>query len=762
MPDIEILAPVGNRAMLNAALAAGADAVYLGGKTGNARAFAGNFSDEELKTAIRDCHLEGVKVYVTLNTLVKAHEMDEMLFFADTAAEAGADAVILQDPGLARALRERWPALPLHASTQMNVRSLAGVLQMESMGFERVIPGRETTLEELARMRDGSSMEIEVFVHGSLCVSVSGQCLLSGLIGGRSGNRGRCAQICRKRYTGIKKTPDTLLSLRDLNTLDAMDTWRELGITSLKIEGRMKKPEYVYAVTKMVRAALEGKSPETDLLDVSSRSFTRGFALGDFGRTAAQTESTGRGTPVGAVIDHRGGRAVKLSRSVSKQDTLQILTQKNRELPITLTGATPAGGILPLPQIPDAKTGSQVRRVYAGQIARDLEDALKQPKKFPVSFTFHASMGAPAVLKSASGEYTCTVTGELAASPARKQPVTAEDIRKRLQKTGNTRFLAEEIQIEWPDDAFLPMGEINRIRRDALEMLTEQMAERPERTKQRESAVRVFAPQEEPRLHIEAERVTDLSDIAVERVARVYLESTEGIGDLREYCDAEVYGILPEPSDQAAEQWAEQAARLCDGFLVKDPGGIHIAKQLGLPFQIDASLHCMNDRAADLLLEDGAMAEVTASIEMSGEEMRQASFLHEAEVIAFGPVVAMKLKQCPFSVEKGCANDASCANCHHAGAYLTEETGDRYYVTRHNGFSRLYFSRTIDRIDRLADSPVRPKAYRLVLKPDPVNPQLVSYAITRLLEKKKAKKPALKTYWKTEGTTDARWTPGVE
>lgn len=262
MNKFELLAPAGTYDAFIAATENGADAVYLGGKLFNARANASNFDNDELKKIVEYAHLRNVKIYVTMNTLLTNNELNEALDFAYDLYNMGIDAVIVQDLGLAKVLHERIPLLHLHASTQMTIYNLAGVKRLEALGFTRVVLARELSLDEIKYICDNTNLEIEVFVHGALCISYSGQCLMSSMIGDRSGNRGKCAQPCRLPYTLLKNgTPlksGYLLSPKDLCTIDYFS--KLPNITSLKIEGRMKSPEYVATVVSAYRKAIDGKT----------------------------------------------------------------------------------------------------------------------------------------------------------------------------------------------------------------------------------------------------------------------------------------------------------------------------------------------------------------------------------------------------------------------------------------------------------------------------------------------------------------------
>ena len=253
MKKIELLAPAGNMDNLIAAVEAGADAVYLGGKSFGARAFSKNFTDEEIIKAINYCHLYGVKVYVTVNTLVYENEVSDFMNYIDFLHKNNVDAVLIQDLGMLDLVRKTYPNLEVHSSTQMHIHNLDGTLLMQKLGVKRVVLARETSIDEIKHIKNNSDIELEVFVHGALCISYSGECLMSSMIGGRSGNRGECAGSCRLKYDVISDNKrinkgDYPLSTKDLNSLEYVGYLIESGVSSLKIEGRMKSKAYVYMV----------------------------------------------------------------------------------------------------------------------------------------------------------------------------------------------------------------------------------------------------------------------------------------------------------------------------------------------------------------------------------------------------------------------------------------------------------------------------------------------------------------------------------
>jgi len=406
MTGPEILAPAGGMDALIAAVRCGADAVYLGGKTLNARRGAGNFDDGELGEAVGYAHARGVRVYLALNTLVADSEIEEAARLIKCACAMGADALILQDIGLARMARELCD-IPLHASTQMSVQTAHGLALLRDMGFCRAVLPRELSGDEIAAA--GSKIETEVFVHGALCGSVSGQCYLSAVLGGRSGNRGLCAQPCRLPFSTENGTGYDL-SLKDLSLLRRLPELAAMGVASFKIEGRMKRPEYVAAAVTACKLALEGNFSDEifdDLEAVFSRSgFTDGYFTGERGKA--------------------------------------MLGVRRRE---DVTAAAP---VL-----------AKLRRLYD-----------KETPRVPVDFTFLCEAGSPPVLTAASGGESVSVRGEAAVSKAVSVETDAEAVSRQLGRCGGTPFYVNRLDIRLAAGLNIPAAEINRLRRDALDALT--------------------------------------------------------------------------------------------------------------------------------------------------------------------------------------------------------------------------------------------------------------------------------------------------
>lgn len=402
----EILAPAGSMESLVAGVRSGANAIYLGGKSFNARRNAGNFDNEEMKKAVEYCHQRGVKVYLTLNIIVSDEEMREAYNAVKDALSNGIDAFIVQDIGVAKMIKEHFPTARLHGSTQMSIMSPSGAKAAEQMGFKRIVLPREMSLDEIKEIRENTSLELELFVHGALCMSVSGQCYLSSMIGSRSGNRGLCAQPCRLPFTAGGNATHAL-SLKDLSLVSELD--KLVGITSLKIEGRMKRPEYVSAAVSAVKKAIDGKYTPSDefmLRSVFSRSgFTDGYLNAKLGKNMFGTRQK--------------EDVVSASNSVLKE----IAKNYEKEVPL-----------------------------------------------LPVNIDFVCKNGKNALLKMTSGDKSVKVVGDVPEKAINK-PMTAESLTERLGKLGGTQFYANEVNITVDDGLILPASKINEMRREAVEKL---------------------------------------------------------------------------------------------------------------------------------------------------------------------------------------------------------------------------------------------------------------------------------------------------
>lgn len=433
---VELLAPAGNAAAFYGAVKAGADAVYLAGNRFGARAYAENFTSESLIECIRYAHLFGRRVYLAVNTLFKEHELAELYDYLAPFYEAGLDGVIVQDLGVFRYIREHFPGLELHASTQMTLCSAYGASLLKKMGASRIVPARELSLEELIAIKRHNDIEIEVFIHGAMCYCYSGQCLFSSILGGRSGNRGRCAQPCRLPYSvaaGGKGTGECYpLSLKDMCTIEHIPRLTEAGVDSFKIEGRMKKPEYAAGVTAIYRKYID-----------------RYYQLRQ------------KMSPEEAAAAYR----------VEKEDLRQLSSLYIRcELQDGYYFKRNGREMVTL----DSPAYSGSDEAMLADIASKYLDA---PLKQPVFVSARFQTGEPAFVSIRCQELSAQVTGAVV-EPAKNQPITEENIKKQLGKLGDSSFAAEDIQISVSEDGFYSLKQINELRREAVARLEQLILEK--------------------------------------------------------------------------------------------------------------------------------------------------------------------------------------------------------------------------------------------------------------------------------------------
>lgn len=484
----ELLAPVGSKEALVAAIDNGADAVYFGGTLFSARQFASNFTNEELEQSIDFAHIRGVLAYVTVNTLIKDSELDSISEYLQFVCNAGADAVIVQDIGILRLLRERLPMLPVHASTQMTIHNVEGVKFLQEMGVKRVVLAREMTLDEIRSIKSQTEIEIETFIHGALCFSYSGQCLLSSLIGGRSGNRGYCAQPCRKKYR-INGKEGYLLSTKDLNMSDHVGSLINTGIDSFKIEGRMKRPEYVAGVVRVYRKLIDRylESPgdfhvtveeKHTLLQLFNREFTTGYFFGNQGeKLMSRKYPHNRGTDIGKVIDYDERAklvSIHLKAQLRTGDGIGI---GNRETGITVRQIYSGKKIVSeafsdskvkIPIDIDVAGNEDVFKTFDSRLMASLE--IEIDKKIPIIMSLMARINEPLELLISDYENKVTIKGDNVKS-AKTKPLSKRSISQQLIKLGGTVFEAKEVDFDIDKNIFIPVSELNSMRREAIDQL---------------------------------------------------------------------------------------------------------------------------------------------------------------------------------------------------------------------------------------------------------------------------------------------------
>ena len=671
----ELLAPAGSFASLKAAVAAGADAVYMGGARFGARAYAQNADQNEMIAAIEYAHLHGCRLYMTVNTLFKENELGELYEYLSPYYKAGLDGVIVQDLGALSFIREHFPGIELHASTQMTITSVYGAKELKRLGCCRVVPAREVSLEEIRRIYDETGMDIETFVHGALCYCYSGQCLMSSLIGGRSGNRGRCAQPCRLPYrvyeqengTAVNKEDQKcVLSMKDLCTLDILPQILEAGVFSLKIEGRMKSPRYTAGVVRIYRKYLdryleygsEGYYVEPEdkkeLLDLFDRG---GFTSGYYTR-------------------HNGRDMIALKEKPEFRET-------NKELFDFLD------------------------REY-----------VETEKKEPVEGYAYLAEGLPSVLTLTCGDISVTVSGQ-EPQAAKNQPMTREKVIRQLGKTGATAFEFTELEAEVCGALFLPVRALNELRREGFEALTEAIQNQWRRKAPETGEVQNGADSGE-----KSSRAAGCAGPVPDESAGkrpMYLTVSAETGDQLSAALAvpEVRRICLDASSFQPECWAEfvqlihQAGKECyltlphifrthaigffrtyrscleqagfDGLLIRAFEEIQWMReeQISLSASFDASVYAWNHGAVHTLKEEQA-AFITAPWELNSRELEPVfeACRREglpAELIVYGRAPMMVSAQCITKTVKGCSKCPSLL-------WMKDRTGARLPVQNHCAF----------------------------------------------------------------------------
>lgn len=503
MKKIELLAPAGDFDSLVAAVQNGADAVYFGGNMFNARRGAVNFDGEEMKRAIRYAHLYNVKVYITFNILIKEHELDEALNFLYLLDELNVDGVIVQDIGLAKLIREEFPNLPIHASTQMTIHNIEGLRALEDMGISRAILAREVTLKEIENMVSKSSIELEVFIHGALCICYSGQCLMSSMLGGRSGNRGMCAQPCRLPYELIDSTGKViqnkahLLSPKDLCTYDFLYNIIDAGVTSLKIEGRMKRPEYVGIITRSYRQLIDSAIPSQDhrqeLLQIFNRGgFTSGYYFGmDNQDIICAQKPNNWGVYVGEVLAYLGdGVQILLEEDLTIGDGIEFWIHEGQNsgqlvdniyVDTRRVDRARAGQTITLKTKKYVRPGTKVYKTSSIELLEEIRPSFEQPydtRKIPVKMKGHFIVDKKPYLKIIDEKgIEGSAIGEASVEKAITSPLSYSDIRDQLERLGGTPFSSVDTDIVMDDNIFMPKSAINRLRRQAVaELLAKRIA----------------------------------------------------------------------------------------------------------------------------------------------------------------------------------------------------------------------------------------------------------------------------------------------
>lgn len=707
---VEILAPAGSMECLKAAITAGADAVYTGGALFGARAYAHNLTEEELLEAIDYVHLHGRRLYLTVNTLIKDREMEKQMYdYLLPYYRQGLDAVIVQDIGLFRFIRKHFPDLPIHASTQMTLTGVDGAKFLEKEGAQRIVTSRELSMAEVKKIADETELEIESFVHGALCYCYSGQCLFSSFIGGRSGNRGQCAQPCRLLYrTPEAKRPQYLLSLKDICTLELIPEMIESGIYSFKIEGRMKKPEYAAAVAFQYRkyadlylkyyeecpaeedpaayAMKKYRVREEDrqmLLDLYNRGgFHTGYYHTQNGREMISLNRPNHaGVPAVKVLAKKGRNVTaKALTDLYPQDIIELPMRKGREKAdnYTCKDAVRKGMNVQIPVFADTpfKRDEIWMRTRNSTLIDTLREEFVNGKiKERICGTFRLYPQEKATLTVKCRDAEITVAGEKA-QEALSQPMSRERIEKQLRKTGNTEFEFSFLKTEIGEKVFLPMQSLNELRREALETLEKVICEKYRRSGE------VKDPEEDKtELSMEEEvlsgwtasvRTAEQMEVILEEeaIGRIYVDCTmfPRIWEKDSYVEwitkvhaagKEIYLVMPYIFRERTRKQYEAAYNRIfgagwDGILIANYESFAFLKEHGYTGRImtDYNLYEFNQESRKFWKEKGVF-EFTAPVELTERELQDLR-VKDGEVIVYGYLPMMISAGCIQKTTRGC------------------------------------------------------------------------------------------------------------
>ena len=723
MKEIELLAPVGSFDSLKAAVQNGANAVYLGGKDFSARASANNFDREELKEAVKYAHIRDVRVFVTTNTLIKQNELEDFVEYAKFLYDIDVDAIIMQDIGAAMLIHELLPDFELHASTQMVAHSLEDVQYLESIGFKRVVLARELTVEEIKYICDNTNVDIEIFVHGALCVCYSGGCLMSSMIGNRSGNRGRCAQPCRQKYTmidistgeEIHNNGDYLLSTKDLNTIEEIDKIIDTGVLSLKIEGRMKKPEYVATVIKSYRDAIDeyettkkvNISDETmeDLYTIFNRKFTKGLILGEVGDEVMNSNvPNNQGLYVGKVVDYNKKAKrlkIKLEGTLKKGDGINLgggtIGRIIKGKDITQIGYK--GETIELDFIGEAKKNQLVFKTSDTDLIDRAQKTYTQDKEFAKSL-IDAEISIkldsyPELRLIDKNENIVTVQGDKLVEKALKVALSEEKIETQIKKLGNTPYEIDQLKINLDEGVSMPISLINQMRREAIELLDNaRISVKGRRYKDNDIkySPKIYSrnADNKSKIRVKVNNIEALKSILNLDIDMIYYEDVSTIEQAMTMANANNKKLIysaPRIVRNREYKRLEKSEEYCkDHVQISALGQVKYYKENSesVKFDVDYYLNPFNSETINHYKKEGAET-VCISQELNLHEIKETTQYTDLEIetVAYGYIPMMLSEYCPMGVvARSCKKDKRCANCKESKYVLRDFKGEEYRVSQ--------------------------------------------------------------------------------
>lgn len=756
---IELLAPVGSKEALVAAVESGANAIYLGGKMFGARHYAPNFTDEELADAVRFAHLRGVSVFVTVNTLLDDSELPVLVDYLRLLYDIRVDAVIVQDLGVAAVAQKVVPNMPLHASTQMTAHNLEGVKFLADMGFKRVVLARELPLKDIEYICRNATVEIETFIHGALCISYSGQCLMSSMIGGRSGNRGRCAQPCRLPYTLVDAEGNNvlsqadagefLLSPKDFNTIEILPQLIEAGVVSFKIEGRMKRPEYVAVVVDAYRRAIDNyllnqvdytvsEQDKKDLAQIFNRDFTTAHLYGKNGRAMmSDRRPNNRGVQVGRVLSYQPASktaVIKLSEPLAIGDIVEFWVKVGGRVNVTIASMTVDGKAVTEAKAPMAVTipvsspvrdNDRVFKVFDANLmerARSYFNRADALRRIPVDITVNVAEGKPLIITVQDAEgFTGQAETTFIAEKAVKRPLTSESVAKQIERLGTTVFALNNLECHIQGEVMVPISEMNDARRRAIEQLeAARLAKFSRKPLPKDKSIAALMPEvrtvireNRPELVVNVDDV-DKVKAAVDNGADIVMFGGECFGkrslsaeDYRTvatYCQSHGCKIIlntPRLVLQSQMKDLQESIALFNelkplAISVGNIGTLHLLKELTkVPLHGDFPLNIYNSITADYLTDAG-LASLTLSPELNFAQVEDlaAKKLAPLECLVHGYLSLMISDYCMLGSFLGGQNIIKCSKACLRGQYWIKDRMDELFPVVTDQFCRMHILNT--------------------------------------------------------------------
>ena len=690
MKKIELLSPAGSMDALKAAIHNGADAIYLGGKKFGARAFAQNFSVNELIEAINYAHIYNVKIYITVNTIIYEDEFEDALDFIEFLYKNNVDAVIMQDIGLMYEAHKRFPGLIIHASTQCHNHNIENIEFFKSIGVKRVILDREMSLEEIKKLN--TDMEIEIFIHGALCISYSGCCLMSYLGGGRSGNRGECTGCCRLPYKLIennkehKANGEYLISTKELNTSKRIKEIMDSNIVSLKIEGRMKSPEYVGFITKYYRNIIDGKKiteeDEKKLSLLFNRDFTEGYLFNENNITNIKT-SNHQGIVIGKIIEvNKKFVKIKLNEDLDQEDGIRFENNKGMIViklynsKMLLVSSVSKNSVAIIENKCDINKLGSVRKTTSVKLLKELQNY--EQKKLDVSFTVKAKTGEDLEIVINDGTFILSEKGNKI-EKSQTSETTREMIVKQLSKLGNTPFRLKEIEIIKDDNIFISITELNSIRRNLVSKLIDKKTKiKPKEInkvvdkvinyKDNKETINIFVNNEEQYRAAKEENVDNIY------TSNVFLHKK-----------------YPETFYKLPRVILSRENITNDNLLITEIGSIVYSSNNNVFGSYE--LNAINNHSLQLLHQRG-IKQITISPEINDKINLIDNINNNIEIIVYGWIEAMVMKHC---IVKNITNNHSCNKKY----YLKNKNNELYPIVQNNCLTTILNYKPINNIDKI-------------------------------------------------------------